>query len=179
MSVIDKDKHARLLQDLDHICETANITKAMIYRSATEFLQPVELDWLQNFYAYRDAGENLLLVGKHTPGPDTKMMAIAAALLRNFIDARVIPLNTLISACEKGDPPDPTVLLIPNLYVWSEGKALPAWKIQSVYDLLLQRLTMGKPVVAYVEELAPMEKSYGQVFAQHLADHYRRSEAHA
>jgi hypothetical protein len=103
------------------------------------------------------------------------MMAIAAALLRNFIDARVVPLNTLLSSVDSGKPIDPTVLLIPNLFVRGGGKTVPAWKMQQAYDLLLQRSVSGKLSVVYVESMDGLKEGFGMVFGQHLEGHYEVS----
>lgn len=170
--VLDKERHQRLLMDADSVCETANIPRTMLERSARDFCGAVELDWLINYPARVHDGRNLLLTGEQSPGPEVKMMAIAAALLRNFIDARVVPLNTLLQILESNDPFEPTVLLVPNLYVRGGGRTLPAWKMQRAYDLLLQRRVSGRLSVVYVESMAALKSEFGLVFAQHLEDHY-------
>lgn len=170
--VLDKDKHQRLLMDADAVCATANIPRVMLEKSAREFCGPVEIDWLINYPARVHDGRNLLLTGSMHPGPEVRMMAIAAALLRNFIDARVVPLNTLLQAIESNTVIDPTVLLIPNLYAKGAGRSMPAWKVQQTYDLLLQRRVSGKLSVVYVDKMKEMELEFGSVFGQHMVDHY-------
>lgn len=171
-TVLDNVRHARLLADLANICETANIPKSMIHQSAKEHCGPVEIDWLVNFNQYKEKGIGLLMTGL-VPMLDTRMMAITAALLRNFIDARMLPLNSVLDDKEKGELDQPTVLVIPNLFLRSFGKSLPAWKVQILYDVLLGRLVANKPTVVYVEDMSALEKEYGQVFVQHLHGHYK------
>jgi hypothetical protein len=105
------------------------------------------------------------------------MMAMAAALLRNYIDARVITVQTLLEASEHHhEIPDPTVLLIPNLFVRQGGKGIPSWKMSLIYDLLLSRFTAGRVTVAYVEDMNLMAADYGALMAQHLKAGYLISE---
>lgn len=170
-SVLHPVVHQRLIADIDNICATANIPQAMIHRSAMDVLTPKELDWLRNVRFMQEQGRGLVLRG--AADAETKIMAMTAAMLRNFIDARVIPLNTLLQQAEDKAVPTPSVLLIPNLYVRGVGRALPAWKVQIVYDLLLARMTAGKLTVAYVEDMDGLEKDYGQVFFAHLQSHYQ------
>lgn len=175
--VLDKVRHERLLMDIDHICQVANIPKGMITHSATEFCAPEELEWLRNFRIHQAEGKGLLLTGAHSPSVEQKMMAMTAALLRNFIDARVLSINRVIECLEEGSAPDASVLLIPNFHrKHAEGRVFQAWKIQAVYDLLLSRLAQGKINVLYVESMSDMAKEYGSAFADHLALHYKISE---
>ena len=58
--------------------------------------------------------------------------------------------------------------MIPNLYLCSLGKTLPAWKIQTLFDLLLSRYTAGHLTVFYVEDMQALAQDYGPMFAGHL-----------
>lgn len=173
-SVLDPQRHARLLADLENICHVANVPRTFVHQSMTGFCDGQEIDWVVNFRMYRETCAGLLVVAR--PNPDTRAMAICGALLRNFIDARVMPLNTVLDHLEAHEMPEPTVLIIPNLFVQQLGKALPAWKLQQVYDLLLQRFTANKPTVVCVENLQAMQSAYGQAMYEHLTAHYRISE---
>lgn len=168
-SVLDPVRHKRLLDDFDHICSVANTPSKYVRESMVGICDSVEIDWVVNFRLYRSLFPGLLLAGK--PQAEERCMAIAGALVRNFIDARVVTLSTLLDAAEKGNAPDPTVMVIPNLYVSSYGKTLPAWKVASVYDLLLARWTAGKPSVLAVEHLQGLQQAYGLAFAQHLQNY--------
>lgn len=170
-SVLDSIKHARLIQDMDHVCLVANVPKKFVNSSMKGWCNATEIDYVVNFNLYRPLYAGLVLHGM--THPDTKCMAITGALVRNFIDARVIPLNTLLKDMESSVVPDPTVLVIPNLYVSQVGKGLPAWKIQAVYDLLLQRFAANKPTVVAVESMAGLAGFYGQTFANHLDGNYK------
>lgn len=173
-SVLDKDRHARLIADLDHVCTVANVPKSFVHQSMKAHCDAQEIDWVVNFRLYRQTHAGLMMVARSNP--DSRCMAICGALVRNFIDARVVPLNTLLMDLDNSVVPDPTVLVIPNLYVAQVGKAFPAWKIQQVYDLLLQRFTSSRPTVVSVESMAGLESAYGSAFAEHLKSHYKVSQ---
>jgi hypothetical protein len=177
-SILNPQAHKRLIADLDHVCQTANVPATFVHRSMKGLVSDAEIDWVKNFNTHRNNGvAGICLVG--TPNSETRIMAICGALIRNFIDARIMPLNTLLALQEKDVLPEPTVLLVPNLFLRSSGKSMgiPPWKIQVIYDVLLQRFTSGKPTVLYVEEMDGMASAYGQVFADHINSHYKLVQA--
>jgi len=176
--MLDAATHSRIIADISNVCRTANIPQNMLWQSATQYCSTVELDWLRHFNVNKKQGRNLLLTGNHMVVPEVKMMSMAAALIRNFKDARLVTVNTIVDAHDdKVEIPDPSIMFIPNLYVRQGGKSLPSWKAQIIYDVLLDRLASSKPVVAYVEDLEAMGKEYGNSFVQHFKAHYTISNS--
>jgi hypothetical protein len=167
-SILDPMVHGPLLADLAHVCETANVLPEFVRCSAKPFLTAAELRWVRYFKKHRKSGCGLVLTGKQAIPPEIKFQAIAGVLIRNYVDARVISVHTLLSLVEDDELPVPTVLLIPNLYLASQSKALPAWRLHALHDLLIQRRCSAKVTVVYVEELTKMEIAFGPVFAQHV-----------
>lgn len=166
--MLDTVEHARLIADLPHVCSIAGVQPKFLHESMTHHCGTNEVDWVKNFWKYTEEGcPGLVLSGTR---PDTRCQAIGAALVRNFIDARVVPLNSLLDHLQAGDVPSPTVLLIPNLFTVALHKAVPAWRVQMVYDLLLERSTHGKPTVVYIENMKQMTLVYGAVFADFLSN---------
>lgn len=167
-SILDPTVHARIIANAPAYCELAGVQRRFLDKSMKGFCEDAEVDWVRNFKEHEKNGvPGLMLHGVSTP--DTRCQAIAAALMRNFTDARVIPLNTVLELHEEGDMPVPHVLLIPNLYIPLVGKNLPAWKVQIAYDLLLNRAVQNKPTVVYVEHLMTLKKHYGSAMADFLA----------
>lgn len=169
-SVLDPVRHKRLLEDLEHMCTIAGTPEKYVRGSMTSVCNAEEIDYVTNFRVYRKLYPGFAIIGEKVNATE-KCMAISGAFIRNYIDSRVVTLIPLIDAIEAGDAPDPTVLIIPNLYVCSYGKTLPAWKVASVYDLLLSRWTANKPSVVVVEDLEALQVSYGMVFEQHLKNY--------
>jgi hypothetical protein len=171
-SVLDETVHQRLLADIEHVCSTANVPQQYVHQSMKGIASAEEIAWVQRFHVHRREGmAGLALLG--VKNPETRMMAICGALIRNFIDARIIPLNTMLAMQEKNLMPDPTCLLVPNMFLASAGKSIPAWKVQIAYDVLLNRFTMNKPTIMYVESLNDLANAYGKVFSDHIESHYK------
>lgn len=164
--VLNKQRHERILLDLASVCRTAGIQGKYLKESMTVYCDDTEVDWVRRFRQYEAEGKpGLALIG--TKNTDARCQAIAAALVRNFVDARVVPMNTLIEQREEGLIPH--VLLIPNLFVASTAKFFASWKIQGLYDTLLQRSAMNKPTVVYLESMNGLRETYGEPFAEFVA----------
>lgn len=163
---VDKGIVARMAQ----FCATANVPEKYVRLSMKGFCDEDEVEWVRNFPRNKREGLNLLLTGKNS-NPETRCMAITGTLVRNFVDARIMTLRSIIDDADRAL--EPTVLVVPNLYVSSFGKQLSAWQIQSLYDLMLNRLSANNKVtVAYVESLTALEADYGSLFAEHLKEHF-------
>jgi hypothetical protein len=175
--MLSQEHHGRIIADIDNIARRANIPKSFLNRSAKEFCKGTELEWLKKFPANQRAGNGLVLLGTHEPAPDVKMMAMAAALIRNYVDAKVLTIQTLLDAQQRDlEVPDPTVMFVPNLFVRQGGQGLPAWKMQIVYDVLLSRFTNGRLSAVYVEDMAALGSTYGHLLVQHLESNYLVSQ---
>lgn len=168
--LLDAKEHSRIIADFERVCTTAGVQGHFLYESMTKYCGPIEVEWVKKFWHHKAQGvPGLALVG--VTRPDTRCQSIAAALVRNYVDARVIPVNTLIESTTNGNyPPSPTVLLVPNLFMLAMGgKNMPAWRVQAMYDLLLERSTKGKPTVVYVEDLKGLVSVYGEPFRDFLS----------
>lgn len=167
--LLDAKEHSRIIADFERVCSTAGIQGHFLYESMTTYCGEVEVDWVKKFWKYKAAGvPGLALVG--VVRPDTRCQSIAAALIRNYVDARVIPLHTLIELTMNGNhPPSPTVLLIPNVYMAATNHKMIAWRVQAIYDVLLERSTKNKPTVVYVESMKGLAQAYGEPFRDFLS----------
>jgi hypothetical protein len=181
-SVLDPVVHARLLLDIDHVCETANIPPMYLHRRMAPYCRDHEIAWVKGYPQAKIEGKiaGYRLIGKNS---EPRCMAICGAFLRNFIDARVVTLNKLIDDAQKGEAPDPTVMIIPNLFVATQGgKPLTAWQVSLLYDVLLARMVSGRMTVVYVEDMDALANAYGALMREHLLTHFvseEQLEAHA
>ncbi|KVR21750.1 hypothetical protein WK13_35005 [Burkholderia ubonensis] len=172
-SVLDPIRHRDLMANIDRFCETAGISQYYVAHSARGHCTLEELEWLQKFRAYRETHAGLVLT--NPAKADTRMMYMCGALLRNYIDARMYPLNSVLKMAKADELPEPTVLMIPNVYVAHGGstKGIPAWEVQALYDILLERFAKNKPTVMFIEDMNGMAQAYGSVFADHIRSHYK------
>jgi hypothetical protein len=161
--VIDPTYHAQLLSAIDEVTAHAGISKSYLYRSATEVCSENELGWLKGFRTYQASNSGGVCIHGAGDRIPSRFMAMAAALVRNYIHARVVSLSDFLD--QDNDPMDGTVLFIPNFYQKADGKPLTSWQIQVLYDRLTKRFLGGKMTVVYVEDLPQMTKQYGPLIA--------------
>lgn len=167
--VLDPTYHAQLLAAIDEVSAHAGIPRSFIYKSAKEFCTPQELEWLTKYRAHRARNSGGLCLYGVGDRITARFSALAAALVRNYIHARVVSLSDFL---DNEEAMDGTVLFIPNFYVTAEGKPLAAWQIQVVYDHLTKRFLEGKMTVVYVENLETMQKHYGSLVADFIGSEF-------
>ena len=173
--VLQKNVHARIVADLPNIAAEASIRPEMIYTPLAQVCGEHEVEWVRRFKHHVAAGSaGLCLVGTD-PSPDveTRMAAIAGALLRNWVRARVMTVNTLLELVEDKQTPDHTCLCIPNFMsqkVKQGGTA--GWKIDNLLDALVQRQVRSLATVIYVPDMSAMVVEYGKGFKHHIETHF-------
>ena len=166
VSVLDPVRHARLLQDIDHLAHTAGVAVPFIKYSMIPLCDSIEIDFVTNFRLYKATTHGLLLIGKDDDAE--RCFAMCGAFVRNFIDARVMTLTQVLDKAEDNAMPDPTVLIIPNFYNTSFGKTLPAWKLSALYDVLLRRGAESRATILAMDSFTSMKLAYGANIASYL-----------
>ena len=170
-NMLDQQFHARIIADCERVCAVAGIQKRYLLESMQGYCGPAEVDWVRNFKRYEAAAIPGLLITDATR-PHIICQAIAGALVRNYIDARVMSVNSVLDAYKDGENMvAPHVLLIPNMYIQATGRAMPSWRVQVLYDLLLERTVHGKPNVLCAETSQGLITAYGQPFADYLSSY--------
>jgi len=164
--VIDPAYHAQLLSAIDEVTAHAGIPKSFLYKSAKEVCSAKEIEWLSEFRIHKAHNSGGVCIHGQGDRIPSRFMAMAAALLRNYVHARVISLSDFLD--QDTDPLDGSVLFIPNFYQSAEGRPLTSWQIQVLYDRLIKRFLGGKMTVVYVEDLPHMAKQYGPLIGDLL-----------
>ncbi len=179
--VLDPSVHGRLLQNLDHFAQKANIQKHMITMKMSEFnCTKQEINYVKTIKRKSADGiYGLVYTGKEDGSSViTRMMAIAGACLRNFVDAKVMTIQELLSELKEGTPPEVSVLLVPNFFISrAEGGKIADWHIAELLGLLYSRMATGKQTLLYVSDFEALRKAYGDPMATHLEQHFRAIEA--
>jgi hypothetical protein len=176
--VLKPEVHERLVLEIDRFAEDANITPDWIWRALEEPEGSPVPNWIRRFHFHRREGQfGLLFVGKKTTHApiEERMAAIAGALTRNFVRARLMPLNPLLDAVHEGVVPDMSCLLVPNFFVGASDQA--AWRTAVLHDCLLQRQSWGLQTVLYVSDLELAQENYGLGVATHLATYFAKTDA--
>lgn len=167
--VINLIDHGTLLQDIDGYAETANIPVSMVLTSMKTVCKKSEIDYVTRMRRQPTAG--LLYLGAEST--TARMMAIAGACLRNFIDARVVMLSDVIKGFKDGTTPDPTVILVPNFCVAASDRGVADWETTHLLGWLYDRDLAEKKTFLYVSDMLHVEARMGALVAQHLKERYQ------
>lgn len=165
-SILDRDKHRMLIADLPNVCQQSGVPPSFIHKSMREFCPDLECEWVQGYHRIKQKGKcGLVLVGSDV---EKRCLAISGALIRNYIDARVITLQTMLD-----NEVSPTVLVIPNFHISAiDCKAHPSWKVDQVYSVLLDRMSTGLQTVLGVTSMEDLQMAYGDNVVKHLKSNY-------
>lgn len=169
--ILDKDFHARLLQALEEVAQTAGIPHAFTWTKLSDYCEQGTMEWVASI---KDGlGGGLAFVGQTDMPVEDKMMAITGCCLRNYVDGRMMTVQDVLNRLRKDQMPSPTVLLIPNFSMdKANGGDIPAWQVSSLLGLLYQRLAQAKKTVLYIGSMETLESDYGSAFRKHLEAHY-------
>lgn len=175
--VLDKEVHARLVADIENIAADAGILPHWIWTSlaATGGVAKKEGVWIKRFRFHSAHDKSgLVLSGKFTELPvELHMAAIAGALTRNFIRAKVMSVNAFIDLVNDGNVPDMSCVLIPNFYVAkSLGGHMPEWRVSVLLDGLMQRHAGGLQTVVGASGMDTLAADYGIAVQRHLKAAY-------
>ena len=168
--------HDRLVADIDNYARDANIPVRWIWTPLPEVCGPEEVEWLVGFRSHTAAGfAGLCLIGSNMKiDPATRMAAIAGTLTRNFVFARVMMVNDIVTAALDGTVPHMSCLLVPNFFV-EKGKVTTNghWRSAALLDALVTRHLKGLQTVLYVSSIDDMGMDYGTALKCHIEQHYQ------
>jgi hypothetical protein len=156
--------HCRLVEQLDNVSGLSNVPSPYIYRySMSQFCSTQEREWVRNIWSYRNEGVAGLCYIGAVPRVEDRCFSIAGALLRNFIDARVYPLQEVLSRLKDGVLPKATVIAVPDFF---NGLPMPDWQVANLRSWLLSRYSAGLQTVLAVSDLGLLEKAYSKQIAE-------------
>jgi hypothetical protein len=105
-----------------------------------------------------------------SPAIEDRTSAIAGALIRNFINGRVMILNQLLDATHEGQIPMRR-LLVPNFFV--EHTSYSGWQIAVLLDALLHLLGLQARALRRRHENATAE-AHDPALRRHVETHYQQ-----
>ena len=178
-NVLKREVHDRLVADIGNFARDAGIQPKHIWEPLTPKVSSGELTWVKRFRFHKDEGRSgLCLEGESLDfSVEDRMAAMAGALVRNFIRARVFTLSQLFAEAESEGTPKATCLFIPNFFNGKNtGKAIvgsiASWRVSVLLDILMERHLSGLQTVLYVESILDLEEAYGPPIAKHLKTHF-------
>lgn len=171
--LMDSDYHERLIADIQGVVKQAGIPESYVWTPMSMYCGETELDFVINLSTHVDSTEpvfGMVYLGNVEGKPiNDRMMSIAGACLRNYVNAKVMTLMEVIAALKEGNMPSPTVLLIPNFFMGRSGSGkIAEWETPLLLDMLYKRQQESKQTVLYVSDLESLEVEYGHAFTDHL-----------
>jgi hypothetical protein len=176
--VLQKDHHERLVADLDGYAKDAGILPHWIFQGLPDNVSSVERAYLKSFRRNTDEGVfGLVMTGDNSKGiVETRMAAMAGALVRNFIRARVMTLGSVLDLLPRQEMPNLSALLIPNFFLsQANGGTVAPWQVNALFDYLVYRQVTGLQTVIYASDLSLLGKEYGLAFKSHVEVHFKKS----
>lgn len=115
---------------------------------------------LESYHIDREAGcRGILLGGSVDLG---LAQAIAAGFMRNLVDARVYNLAEVIYLEQDYSLPEPSVLVIPDLF--DPATSIAKWEIKYIHAALARRNFAAKWTIGMTTDLKAALAAYGQSF---------------
>lgn len=164
--LIDEYYHDQLLADISAVVRQAGIPERYVWTSLTEYCGEDEIEYVSHL-KHSDSHIGMVYIGKVGGKPvNERMMAIAGACLRNYINAKVMTVYDVMDAMKDGEMPSPTVLLIPDFY---DGTVHAEWRLSGLMGMLYKREQQDKKTILYVSDKKGLGSAYGEQFAKHLS----------
>ena len=166
--IIDPEYHQQLLADLPALVRQAGITEKYVWHSMHKYCTSDEVDYIMGI-KQEDSPLGLYYVGKFKTPVIERMMSMAGACLRNYLNAKVMTVYDILECLKEGTMPSPTVLLIPDFF---EGGSVPEWKRTGLLSMLYKREQQGRKTILYVANKKELCKEYGQPFMDHIENKF-------
>lgn len=162
--ILDSEIHKRLVADIDRYARMAGIPRGAIWTHLSEFVGDEEKKWVKGFLSRRRSPPPGLAYVGPWDGVEQRMVGICGAMVRNFVDARLVTPHRAIE-----EPPDCTLLAIPGLL----GAQLPKWMAAKLADLVMDRSHRGKSTVLEVGNLESFKALFGAPLVDHLGTGFK------
>jgi hypothetical protein len=169
--VLDLNRHGPIVLDIDHYARRAGIAPRHIWTPALPKLGPNEIKYLKQWRSLPAKG----VVGAYYVAEKdivSHMAVMVGALVRAFVDARMMTVRDIVEMVDDGEEPDATVLFIPNFYMAPEYGRYESRKIAALMDLLYSRAARTIPTVIHLSDRKSATEAFGEAFLGLLTSRY-------
>lgn len=153
------DRHEAMVMHLDMVLANAAITIDALCTSATQGCSPQEIEYLQCFHG----GHHGLIYLGTCQNAYKRMELVTAALVRNFVDARIYTAHDMVDAFNNGDLQG-DVIVVPDFFTQvCENKSHdPFLRAKTnAYSFLIKMRQMDKRLIFYVHDLGMFVERHG------------------
>lgn len=171
--VLNPTIHARLVADIETYAQDARIQPAAIWTPLSAVCGKSEIDYVRRFKFHKSEDVfGLAYIGNALEADiDGRMHAIAGALVRNFVRARVMVMSQLFDALDDEGIPEMSALLLPNFHSRASVTKSP-WKLANILDVLMFRRALGVQTIIYAPDLDQVGLDYGSGVRRLITQHY-------
>lgn len=173
--LIDEIAHSQLLADIDGYTRTAGIQPHYVWTSIHSYCGDDEIAYVETIkdsltHQESDAIGMVYLGDIDGASINDRMMSIAGVCLRNYINAKVMTVQDVLSAMKSESMPgNVSVLLIPNFFISRHnGGHIADWEVSNLLGMLYKRQQEGKHTIIYVSDMKELEAEYGESFKKHI-----------
>jgi len=159
--ILDPVKHARLILELERFADRAGIDPKWVWTSAVKELNQNLISYLRKCLVLaREKNQyGIVFIGKDDM--TNVMSSMAGALIRSFVDGRLMSAQTIADLVLEGEQPDATVLFCPNFFAAEEFGRFDNRKISALGDMLTYRVSRGLQTVIHVDDMAKFKQKFG------------------
>lgn len=173
--VCNASKHEPLIANLDMVLENSGVTLDALCTSASKVCTKAEIDFLVGYHQH---GKGLIYYGE-VEHVYKRMEAITAALVRNFIDARLMTVHDMIELYSEGLL-DAQVLVIPDFFTkLCENKTHDEFLRQKLnaYSFLIKMRQQGIRAIIHAHDMGLfVERHGGQLLTDLIRDQFQPLE---
>jgi len=170
--VLVPEEHYRLVEDLDRVAADAGVLPGDVCSRLSERCHEVQVEFVREFRRWRGVG---LIYEGNWPDLDLEARAMVGALVRNFIPARFVLAEDLVSRLFDGEEFDHDALFIPDFA--EQGARVTAARSQMVGGLIGKRLSGGLKTVLGAASMPVVQTGYGDSLRRTLERRFERVQA--
>lgn len=172
--VLSRERHTMLIADRDGIAARAGLGAVYmerIWQPLPAAVSQGERGWMISIVKDRRA-PNLWASGSPAAAAD-RFRWYTGALLRNFVDARIMTTGMIVDHMMDGRPFKATVLFIPDFCIIDESEKRSEPVKRTVLDLVRRRLQQGEITCVYApKDPQIISRAYGFGFAEEMSTHF-------
>jgi hypothetical protein len=165
--------HQKLVENIERVCSLGRIPALYVYAiPLSKYCDEADCKYVEEFRQWKKKGITGMAYVGDVPHVADRMMAIAGALTRNYVEAKVMSVQELIQSVKDDSVPTSTCILVPNFYLpKDQGGSIPDWQVSMLMAVLMERFAMGLQTVLYIQDLKKMERDYGRPMVEFVRDH--------
>lgn len=164
-------KHEPIIANLDMVLFNSGVSLDALCTSALEVCTQPEIDFLMGYHQH---GKGLIYLG-NVEHVYKRMEAITAALVRNFVDARLITVHDLVELYSEGYL-EAQVVVVPDFFTkLCENKTHDEFLRQKMnaYSFLIKLRQRGIRAIVYAHDLGMfVERHGGQLLTDLIKDQF-------